>query len=149
MRKKLIEFFTKKPPQSDRQIYTMELKDFIRDTIIQVQTGVQEAITELQNGEITGAINPVWGSVGNISKSEVQNLKFDIAVMIENTSSGSAGGRISVVAADVNLDGKHSRESRSTNSVKFSIPFIPPVTIVTKPAADDNPPVEARSNGGF
>lgn len=110
----------------------MNLQDFIRDTIIQVQIGINEARVALEG--VPGVINPVWGDVSRISEENIQNIDFDIAVTVDSSTKGgvkgSSSGFIKVLAADIDANGELSRGRSSVSRVTFSVPYIPPVTIV-------------------
>ncbi|MGA0613432.1 hypothetical protein [Paracoccus sp. KR1-242] len=112
----------------------VDLQDFIRDTIIQVQKGVKEAIDALK--DTPGVINPVWGNADSIEERHIQQINFDVAVTVDSSAKGkgaaSSKGIIKVLAADVSLDGELSRGRSSVSRVTFSVPYIPPVQTVGK-----------------
>lgn len=109
----------------------MELKHFIESTLVQIMEGVHSAITKHSNLNISGAINPVWGTVNDIKDNHKQTVEFDIAVTItEKTDKTGKGGVKVLSVVDFGGEGKKSNEKNSENRVKFSIPIIPPVVTV-------------------
>lgn len=100
----------------------MELKEFIANTITEIQKGVQLAIDQTEN--IKGAVNPVWGKQG-MGRDNVQNINFDIAVTVSEKNGEQATGGIKVMG--IGLDGKvnSSSENSYVSRIQFSIPIIP------------------------
>src|ERR1043166_549381 len=96
----------------------MELKEFIKGTLIQVSKGIEEAKTEL-GSTLDGKtiINPEpKGSRGytqneNIVK-RIEEIEFDIAIIVEQKSEGKAG--IGVLASILNVGA--SKSSGDINS---------------------------------
>jgi hypothetical protein len=56
----------------------MDLKDFVRDTIIQIMTGVEEAQERWKGDDKHGAINPIWNV--HQARNHMQEVCFDVAV---------------------------------------------------------------------
>lgn len=108
----------------------MELKDFISQTLVEIQAGVQEAINKTIGGQTKGAINPVWERDG-IRRHDIQKVDFDIAVTISEKSAGEAEGGIKVVALKIGGGLSESTETSNVSRIQFSIPIIPPVTNIT------------------
>jgi hypothetical protein len=110
----------------------MDLRDFITEALVQVQEGVQNAINRrTATPGASGVINPVWGGPNDISRNHIQNVEFDVAVTVTESSSrsGTAGLRVfSVVNADgeVGQGSEHSTVSR----VRVTVPMVPPVQLV-------------------
>lgn len=104
----------------------MELKDFIAQTLIQIQQGVKEAIDKTKsNSTQRGYINPVWQ--GAVSDTDIQKVKFDVAVTVADKTSGGGNAGIKV-AGIVDLGGGKtaSTESSSISRVQFEVPIITP-----------------------
>ena len=118
----------------------MELKDFIRETLVQIARGIEEADEDLK--ESKALINPKNVSVDYSGKAQlygfllknrdddkprvVQAIEFDVAVHAKEGSEASAKGGISV--GSVGFGGKAgTSESKSSESrIKFKIPMILP-----------------------
>lgn len=104
----------------------MELKKFISKTLQEVLQGVNEAQNELA-GKNLGTIVPftVEGAA-TLKPSEIspyQNIRFEVAVNIEEKSGG--GASISVLSAFVN--GKVQVNSANANTQASKILFVVPV----------------------
>lgn len=107
----------------------MELKEFIASTLGEIQEGVQLAINQTIKSGVSGAINPNFSS-SNRDKSLIQNICFDIAVTVSDEEKTGINGGIKVVGISLGgADGVSSSTSR-VSRIQFSIPVIPPVTIV-------------------
>ena len=107
----------------------MELRAFIKSTILDLMSAIHEAQVEWGQGIGKGAINPVWDSTDNLSK-HVHNLEFDIAVSASERVGGDVLPGIQVVGADL-VTGGHAEEGRSgVSRIKFTIPIVAPVQIV-------------------
>lgn len=99
----------------------MELKEFIATTIKQVVEGVVDAQDYMSKERINAVVNAQRGA--RIDKT----IEFDIAVTVNESSSTSAGGGITV-ASIINAGGKKQVESmeQSISRVKFSVDVILP-----------------------
>lgn len=108
----------------------MELKDFISQTLVEIQTGVQDAIAKTRATNIAGVINPVWGTVVDISRQDVQKVDFDIAVTVSDKTAGEANAGIQVVGIKIGGGASGVTETSNISRVRFSIPIVPPVSTV-------------------
>ncbi|WP_155931629.1 trypco2 family protein [Methylopila sp. 73B] len=103
----------------------MEIKDFIKEAIIQVQQGVREAGDYLRKNDGRGLINPVW-TKEKYHEDLIRNIDFDIAITATTEKKGSAGLKIPGLAVD--LGASAGRENQTANRIKFSLPIIFPIT---------------------
>ncbi len=95
----------------------MELKKFIKSTLIDIC----EAIDEAKKASIeTAAIAP--GTVKGKPVDKGQLVSFDIMVTASNSAQGEGKGKIEVLALGANLDGKVSSEKENTNRIQFQVP---------------------------
>jgi len=108
----------------------MELKDFVSETLFEIQLGVQLAIQRTKKENTNGVINPVWGHHSNTDDSHIKEVRFDIAVTINDKTSDKLGAGIKVMGINVGGDALDSKESSHVSRIQFSIPIIPPVTVV-------------------
>lgn len=119
----------------------MDLKDFVRETLVQISTGVQESIEEVR--ESGGYSNPAAvGSSKNSDNShfgsmgEGQNVflvDFDVAVTVDENSEVSGGGKLKVASVfSLGADAGSSSKSSSSNRVSFKIPLALPVDPVSR-----------------
>ena|ERR1035438_9463596 len=106
----------------------MELKEFIKSTLIQVSQGIEEAKKELgDNSTFKTIINPVLASAtftaeGNGFK-KIQEVEFDIALIVEQKSEGKAG--IGVLASIITAGASKSigDTNSETHRIKFKVPI--------------------------
>lgn len=108
----------------------MEIKEFIKETLVEIQQGVQEAINECKDSKTNGVINPVWGDASNINKSHIEDVKFDIAVTVTDKSSRDKKGGIKVMGIDLGGGQSKDEEKGNVSRIQFSIPIVPPITTV-------------------
>lgn len=119
----------------------MELKEFIKETLLDVANGIEEANSELKsiNSFVAGdnikrigeeTIKIAMGADGQ--EHLISDIKFDIAVTISESGKKEGGGHISVLP--IKIGGKLQNENLSTvtSKLQFSIPLALPF----KPVAD-------------
>tara|TARA_B100000929_G_scaffold281673_1_gene260914 strand:- start:1160 stop:1537 length:378 start_codon:yes stop_codon:yes gene_type:complete len=115
----------------------MELKDFISTTLVEIHQGIQGAISELGDPRSFGAINPVSGSGDAISAAQIANNKqqvdFDIAVTTTNSGEAGVQGGVKVVGINIGGSGREVTSDSQVTRVKFSVPYIPPITFIETP----------------
>jgi hypothetical protein len=115
----------------------MELKDFIKETLVQITNGVVEAQDLIKD---TGCyINPkgryangtVDTDYGGVYRS-IQNVKMSIAInVIENQQTKAGLGVVSAILT-AGASTTNSDSNRVTNRIEFEIPISLPITNVTK-----------------
>ena len=82
----------------------MDLKDFISQTLFEIQEGVQEAINRSKSADISGAINPVW-------KNGEQLLDFDYTRFDHfHVNSATGGGGLDEVLQVLSGGGVNVRQ---------------------------------------
>ena len=104
--------------------YLMELKDFISNTLFEIQEGVNDAIGRIDSDYNNAVINPEDPKYARTK----QEVKFDIALTTSDEDKVGANGKIKVAIFSVGADGSQSTKSSSVSRVQFSIPFYPPYT---------------------
>ena len=114
----------------------MDLRDFIKETLVQIAGGVSDAQSELSdtNAVVSPTISPSYVSNGRSQmlptlSGEVNSatvVSFDVA-LTATEESGTKGG-IGVVAGIVSLGstGQSSNENTSVSRVKFDVPVTLP-----------------------
>lgn len=108
----------------------MELKDFIKTTLIEIAEGVEAAQShEGVGGQIAPSSHgghKFADDKGVASNSRIMStvVQFDIAVNTSNSIAGEANtkGRIFVAEASGNVKGE--RASTEATRIQFSVPFI-------------------------
>lgn len=109
----------------------MELKDFIAMTLTEIQSGVQAAIEGAKKSGANGAISPCWDSVREAGSTLIQKVQFDIAVTVSDKTEGKAEAGIKVVGIGFGGGATGSTETSHISRIQFSIPIIPPSTVIT------------------
>lgn len=115
-------------------IIIMELKEFIKETISAISSGLKESQDELKSAGVI--INPKY-TVKNetrhylaneqdfLGKTEVTELFFDVAVEVSESSSGKSGIGISKV-----IEAGKSKSTEDSNSkmnrISFKVPLLFP-----------------------
>ena len=118
----------------------MDLKEFIRESLVQISKGITEANEELDG---TGAaINPL-NVIVNTEKSQaygrtgqpayqsdqsriVEKVEFDVAVVAEQGEQTKAGLKLSVASIGLGAGGQSDKTNKSESRIKFSIPVVYP-----------------------
>ena len=109
----------------------MNLQNFIKETLLQIQRGIRDAQGEFHTVETDrGVICPHFNAINALEKSDAQLVEFDVAVTVTESTERGGDGKLNV--AMVSLGGKkqHLSETESVSRIKFAIPIIPPKTIV-------------------
>ncbi|MFO0389705.1 MAG: hypothetical protein ACK502_08335 [Alphaproteobacteria bacterium] len=99
---------------------TVELSDFIRDTLVEIATGITQAnekISKLQNAQHTHSYYSLRTNIGDNAK--IPGVQFDVAVTATNSKSGDAG--VKVKLAVIGIGGK--REDTISNEMMQRIKF--------------------------
>ena len=100
----------------------MELKDFVKETLISVVGGVKEAQNVLAGMNTNESIKVGQFSIQSWdSNDEGRFISFDVAVTTTSEKSGKteAGGKVLVANANIGGELKHSTENISR--VKFKV----------------------------
>lgn len=110
----------------------MELKEFITQTLVQIQQGVQDAIAQQSTGANNGIINPVFSMYDSVGKEQIQKVEFDVAVTATDKSSGGGKAGIKVFSVELGGEGSKGSESSVASRVKFTIPLVPPFQVPSR-----------------
>ena len=120
----------------------MDLQSFIRETLVQIARGIEEASEELKD---SGAlINPenvananqqgtlVYGQIvsksNNIMRRNVQSVTFDVAIAASEGTGTKGGIGVVVGAIALGSQGQSNASNSSTSRVQFSVPVALPET---------------------
>jgi hypothetical protein len=121
----------------------VDLQSFIRETLVQIARGIEEASDELKG---SGAlINPenvananqqgsvVYGQIVPKSQStmrrHVQSVTFDVAIAASEGTGTKGGIGVVVGAIALGSQGQSSATASSTSRVQFSVPVALPETL--------------------
>ena len=120
----------------------VDLQSFIRETLVQIARGIEEASEELKD---SGAlINPenvananqqgtlVYGQIvsksNNIMRRNVQSVTFDVAIAASEGTGTKGGIGVVVGASALGSQGQSNASNSSTSRVQFSVPVALPET---------------------
>jgi len=110
----------------------MELKDFVKETLISIIEGVVSA----QGSDVGKHVNPKWSSsVGKESSHAyvapgdhlARLIKFDVAITVTEASGAEGGGKISILSSKIGVEGHSSNEKSTASKISFEIPITMPM----------------------
>ena len=109
----------------------MELKEFIETALLDIINGVESArskIKDNKNADICPVTNMHAAKAHDLRFDHMngvyhQSVDFDIAVTIENETSGSGKAGIKVCGIEANLGGDKSSNNTTITRVKFHVPI--------------------------
>lgn len=119
----------------------MELKDFVKESIVHISKGIDEANTEFLESETHAMVNPfhvktysenakAFGRTQKRSKASkskiIETIEFDVAVVAESGKSGAAGAKLSIASIGIGGEGKAETKNKSESRIRFSIPVVFP-----------------------
>lgn len=122
----------------NREQSVMDLKSFIKATILDISDSIKELSDEVSNGAI---INPTIPSpiatksiLYNDKNRLVERIDFDIAVSTSESTeiNGKLGGSITVLSAKAGAN--TTSQDEVVSRIKFSIPVVLPVTEIPSPS---------------
>ncbi|MEW8469446.1 MAG: hypothetical protein AB2637_13015, partial [Candidatus Thiodiazotropha sp.] len=100
----------------------MDLKEFVKESIVQISKGIEEANTELESSE--AMVNPIYvqmhsqdaqgygrtkerdSGFKNPDSRLLQKVDFDVAVSVETGKEGSAGAKLTIASIGIGAEGK-------------------------------------------
>ena len=117
----------------------MELKDFVRESLVQISTGISEASEALK--ETNAHINPKNVYVNAENRQNygrlvhdksyypvVEFVEFDVAVHISEGSETNGKIGISIGSIGLGAGGKSQESNRSESRIKFKVPVTFPTS---------------------
>ena len=107
----------------------MNLKDFVRDALLDVITGVHEAAESVRTRH-GGGQDALRGAVNPKSAGATNEVEFDLAVTVSRTGEGSGSVRVLVFGAE----GKILKKTESLNRIKFAVP----VAFASQPVGEEH-----------
>lgn len=107
----------------------MDLKEFTKETLIQIVQGVEEANAELAEKHAHVTSHAVKNSSGGILIEEnftnAVEVEFDVAVTATETNDAKGGGGIKVAQIiHGGIETSKSTENQSISRVRFSLPLV-------------------------
>lgn len=112
----------------------MELNEFVKETIVDIVKGINDANDELKESSAFVVSSNCKDFSGNIRYTEdsqglrhyVSLIDFDVAVSISDGNSKEGKGRIQVGPLSWGRNNEKTTEEANSNRVKFSIPLALP-----------------------
>ena len=119
----------------------MELNDFIRETLVQIASGIEGAQEELKQKDSEAIINTNITIIedgmlatGGVRKS-VEYIEFDVAVLVSDQVGKKVGAGITVASVfKVGASGESTTSHGSESRIKFKIPMTYPMHKYEQPS---------------
>lgn len=107
----------------------MELREFIKTSLVDIMRGVQDAQTEI-NGDpdARGAINPAFGEI----KDTMTRVAFDVAVTVSSETKADGKAGIDIYAVKLGGGASKQLQDSTVSRLAFEVP-IAPATLKVKP----------------
>lgn len=116
----------------------MDLKDFVKETLVQISTGVKDSQDEIR--KLGGSANPASrtspSSTNQVHLTQLENgqgvylIDFDVAVNVSEESGVEAGAKLSVASVfSIGGSGTTGSSSTSTNRISFKVPLALPIDV--------------------
>jgi hypothetical protein len=112
----------------------VDLKDFVRETLVQIATGVKDAQDDVRR--LGGVVNPAANSPapGNGYFTSLQDghhvflVDFDVAITASENTATNAGVKLSVATLlNLGAGGQSGNAIAATNRLSFKVPLAYPV----------------------
>jgi hypothetical protein len=117
----------------------MELKDFVRESLVQISNGISEASEELK--DTSAHINPKNVYVNSDNRQNygrlvndksyypvVELIEFDVAVHASEGTETNGKIGISIGSIGLGVGGKSQESNRSESRIKFKVPVTFPTS---------------------
>ena len=118
----------------------MDLKDFVKESLVQISYGINDANSELSG---TGAIITPLNVIVNSENSQaygrtgqphsphensrvVERGEFDVAVAAEQGEQTNGGIKLAIATIGLGVGGQSDKSNRSESRIKFTIPVVFP-----------------------
>lgn len=111
----------------------MDIKDFVKESLIQIAESINEANVDLKD---KGTYIPIGGLTGEgvlfsvIKGTETKHfikVEFDLAVIVSQERNTSGGGRLAIASlANVGMKSDSSEGKEEISRIKFMIPMALP-----------------------
>lgn len=127
----------------------MDLKNFIKETVIQISEAVIEIQEHFDDKKVDAIINPreisknyntnysaEYSTTGisavgkkynrtDVART-VDNIEFDVAVTVESDSKNEVGGKLKVFDMGIGAEINETNKLANTSKIKFKIPLVLP-----------------------
>ena len=115
----------------------MELKDFVKQTLVQIVKAVEEAQSEVNRSAVGAIVSPGRGDMfGGNARTKgavsarggfIEDISFDLAITTVDISAKQ--GQAGIFVWSVGVGGKTKSENQNTtvSRIQFSIPVVLPL----------------------
>ena len=122
----------------------MELREFVRSTLLEIISGVSDAQKALIEEDSTAVVNalasrPEIKRYSQRGTRLLEMVEFDVALTVTETTDKGIGGRLSIAAASIGTQRGASVENSEVSRVRFQVPVVLPMGKGTQ--EDDGTPV--------
>jgi len=110
----------------------MKLREFIAETLIEIQQGVNKAISRRDEENLPGRISPIFSGPADETLDWtrlVEKVEFDVAVTEGRSAEAGGEGGLEVLSVKVGGKGSVKQEHNTVNRIKFSVPVLYPAQI--------------------
>lgn len=110
----------------------MEIREFVRDVLIDVIEGIKEAQRREGAGgyiapdAIGGHVFPADSGVSHSSRIVSTVVKFDMAVTAETGRTGGGAGKVRIAVVEADLRGKLESKNMQVSRIQFAVPVLMP-----------------------
>ena len=110
----------------------MELREFVRSTLLEIISGVTDAQKALDEEGSTAVINA--GGTSNLKQHHeggrrtLEMVQFDVALTVTETTDKGIGGRLSIAAASIGTERGARIENSEVSRVRFQVPIVLPLS---------------------
>jgi hypothetical protein len=105
----------------------MELNDFIKTTLVEIQLGVKEAnisIAEIEETPVRTEASMQYMLRANRSGEREKGILFDVAVTASNDATSDLAGKINVIGIGFGANRESSNSEQVVSRIKFKVdPF--------------------------
>lgn len=117
----------------------MELREFIKTSLVDIMRGVQDAQSEINNDpNAKGAVNPAFGEL----KDTMTRVAFDVAVTVSSEKKADGKAGIDIYAMKLGGGGSKQEHDSTVSRLAFEVPIAPATLKVTP---DDAVPMPSQS----
>jgi hypothetical protein len=110
----------------------MELREFVRSTLLEIISGVSDAQKALAEEGSTAVVNALASRQDIKRYSQrgtrlLEMVEFDVALTVTETTDKGIGGRLSIAAASIGSQRGTSIENSEVSRVRFQVPVVLPM----------------------
>ncbi len=127
----------------------MELRDFVRDSLVQLMCGITDAQQELmRSNEASGVVNPIWNDQKNLN-NHTQLVNFDIAVTASDQTTKGGHGGIKVWSVEIGGKLESQGVESSVSRIAFAVPVLPSAITIQGVGSGPGSPLPVLPNVGI